>query len=84
MAEYTFATFRNASDLKFTDISSELIRVYQYPGGEEIVITGPIALNTSKSGGHRVFDTEGTCHYITPGWRQISWKVKEGQPHFVK
>ena len=84
MAEYTFENFRNESGLRFVNISSELFRVYRYPGGEELVIQEPVALSISKSGGHRIFDAEGYCHYITSGWRQISWRVKQGHPHFVK
>lgn len=85
MAEkYTFADFRNESGLKFDDISSELFRVYKRPGDFEIVIQEPLALNVSKGGGHRIFDASGNCHYIAPGWIQLSWRVKEGAPHFVK
>lgn len=86
MAEYTFADFRNESGLKFDDISSEEYRVYVRPDGKEkeTVISKPIALNASKSGGHRIFDTLGICHYVPPGWKHLYWKVKEGHPHFVK
>lgn len=82
--EYTFQTFKNHSTLKFEDISSELFRAYRRPGGEEIVIQEPIALNVSKNGGHRIFDSAGISHYIAPGWIQLYWKAKEGAPHFVK
>ena len=85
MAEkYTFETFRNESGLKFDDISSELFRTYKRPNGEEITIEEPVALNISKAGGHRIFDAAGNSHYVVPGWIQLSWRAKEGRPHFVK
>lgn len=82
MTEYTYEEFHNATDLKFVDISSEMYREYDY-GDEKIRIQKPIALNVSKSGGHRVFDASGKSHYINPGWKHLMWEVKQGFPHFV-
>jgi len=75
--------FKNDSGLKFIDISSEAERTYQWGDGKKVVITNPLRLNVSKSGGHRLFDENGTSHYISSGWIHLSWKVKEGQPNFV-
>ncbi len=75
---------RNESGLAFTDISSEQWREYAYPDGGLLLIKGPIALNVSKSGGHRVLDGAGVSHYIPKGWRHLKWQVKDGLPHFVK
>lgn len=75
--------FKNDSDLKFVDISSEAVRTYEWPDGFKIVIENPEYLHVSKSGGHRIWDKSETSHYIQPGWRHLFWKVKEGQPNFV-
>jgi hypothetical protein len=76
-------TFRNESNLVFTDISSEAERTYTFPGGDVVKVQGPLQLNVSPSGGHRVFAQDG-CHYIPAGWIHLHWKVRDGAPHFVK
>ena len=77
-------TFNNATDLEFTDISSELWREYQFLGGDRIRIEEPLKLNVSESGGHRIFDSAGISHYIPAGWVHLQWAVKDGAPNFVK
>lgn len=74
----------NASGLDFTDISSELERTYIYPKLEQVFVCNPVALHVSDSGGHRIHTEDGTSYYIKPGWLAIKWKVKPGQPNFVK
>jgi hypothetical protein len=74
---------RNESGLAFTDISSESWREYDF-GATSVRLTEPIALNVSKSGGHRVLTADGISHYVPPGWKHLSWTAKEGRPHFVK
>ena len=76
--------FNNQSGLKFTDISSEDVREYTFPGGDVVRIVAPLNLHVSESGGHRVFDAGGTSHYIPKGWIHLRWSVKDGQPNFVK
>jgi len=76
--------FNNATDLEFTDISTELWREYRFLGGETIRIEAPQRLNVSESRGHRIFDGHGVSHYIPPGWIHLSWKVRDGAPNFVK
>ena len=78
-----FENLNNATDMKFSDISSEEYRTYKFPSGD-IHVKEPIALNVSKSGGHRVLDANGISHYVPSGWIHICWKAKDGQPHFVK
>lgn len=80
----TFADLRNESGLRFTDISTEAVRVYHYPNKDEFVINHPLALNVSKSGGHRVFNGEGKSYYIPKGWIAISWVAEDDAAHFVK
>lgn len=75
--------FTNESGLEFTDISSELFRVYVFKD-KEIRINAPLWLNVSKSGGHRLFDAAGISHYIPAGWIHLYWDVKDGNPNFVK
>ena len=75
--------FNNATSLAFTDISSELYREYEFPGGNKVRIDLPYKLNVSKNG-HRVWDANETSHYIPMGWIHLQWEVREGQPNFVK
>lgn len=71
----------------WTDISSEVARVYHYADGYKFQVTEPSELNIQPSslGGHahRIKTVSGEGVYIAPGWRAISWKPKEGQPIFV-
>lgn len=76
--------FKNESGLEFIDISSEQQRVYEFDNGHRYTITAPLKLNVSKAGGHRIFDASGQSHYIPKGWVALSWRAREGQPHFVK
>lgn len=75
---------RNQTDLVFTDISSERRRIYHFDSNKSIQIYNPLWLNVSDSGGHRILDNQGNCHYIPSGWIHLEWNVNEGQPHFVK
>lgn len=81
------AEFINKSTHEFIDISSEEYRQYVFlsPDGAPVAMRfhRPLKLSVSASGGHRLFDAEGDCHYIPAGWITLSWKAKEGQPHFV-
>lgn len=77
------AKFKNASDLEFTDISSELWREYRFLGEETVRIEAPLKLNVSASGGHRIFDAAGVSHYIPAGWIHLMWMAKAGAANFV-
>jgi hypothetical protein len=70
-------------DLKFSSLEDEQHRTYEYSDGYKITILNPYRLNVSKSGGHRVLDKQGVSHYIAPGWKHLSWVVKDGQPYFA-
>lgn len=76
-------TITNNESLKFDNLQDELYRVYEFQTGAKIEITNPVALNVSKSGGHRVLDAAGLSHYIPAGWHHLYWKVKDGQPAFA-
>ena len=73
----------NQSTNNFVDISTEAWREYRFSGGELVKIDGPVALAVSTSG-HRLLDASGVSHYVPKGWVHLKWKVKDGQPHFVK
>lgn len=81
--KYTIEDFRNDTNNKFADISSELYRVYEF-ADKNVRIDEPLALSVSQSGGHRIFDASGISHYVPSGYRHLFWQVKDGQPHFVK
>jgi hypothetical protein len=74
---------RNATGYTFTPISSEEYREYDF-GGYAVRLEAPLYLFVSESGGHRVLTADGLCHYIPAGWVHLSWKAKDGEPHFVK
>ena len=76
----------NNPDLEFSDLSDERWRIYTFvEDGKEfnIKIVEPTHLNVSKSGGHRVFDSENISHYIPCGWIHLQWKAKEGRLPFA-
>ena len=75
--------FKNESGLEFSDISSELYREYEFPGGN-VKISTPTHLNVSASGGHRVFDATGVSHYVPAGWIHLYWVARDTSPNFVK
>ena len=84
-----FKDLRNESGLEFIDISSEEKRIYHFlfDNGQnvDVEISKPIALNVSKSGGHRILDGNGVCHYVNQRTKEfISWKTYDDLPHFVK
>lgn len=74
---------RNGTDHEFVDVSSELCRVYHFPGKEKVQIDEPQYLNVGRSG-HRLVDIEGRSHFIPKGWIHLTWRVRDGEPHFVK
>lgn len=81
---YKFEDLINKSENTFDDISSESYRTYEFESGRCITILNPIALNVSKSGGHRIWDACGISHYIPSAWIHLYWEVKNGEPNFVK
>jgi len=72
----------NNPQLGFKSLETECFRVYVFPGGHEIRIDGPVALNVSASGGHRVLDVCGVSHYIPPTWIHLWWVTKKGHKPF--
>jgi len=73
----------NNPDLKFSSLEDEQYRIYTFDEGREVRIDNPVALNVSKSGGHRVLDAAGVSHYIPHGFYHLRWVVKDGQPNFA-
>ncbi len=67
-------------ELKFSNIDHELYRTYVFPNNT-VVINSPVALNVSRSGGHRILDSAGISHYIPTGWCHLYWEVKD-KNHF--
>lgn len=78
-----YADLKSINLISFTDISSEIYRVYEF-SGNKVKIDMPVALHVSDRGSHRVLDAQGVSHYIPTGWIHLYWKVEDGQPHFVK
>lgn len=73
----------DAQNLKFVNISSEQWREYDFGEDGVVRIDSPLALNVSRSGGHRVWDADGVSHYVPKGWIHLRWLVKPDNPHFV-
>jgi hypothetical protein len=78
-----YIMLRNATDKQFVDISSELWRSYEFPDGHLVIINRPQWLSVSESGGARILDIHGVCHYIPCGWIHLRWEVFHDAPHFV-
>jgi hypothetical protein len=78
----TFNDLKANPELEFGDLTDEQYRVYEYPD-KEVKIMNPVALNVSKSGGHRVLDGKGVSHYLPAGWRHLYWVVKDDKLHFA-
>ena len=75
---------QNKIEVEFNDISSEQFRTYEFSTGSKVRIEKPKCLYVSASGGHRLVDEEGISHYIPSGWIHLWWKVKDGEPYFVR
>lgn len=68
--------FRNATDKRFTDVSNERWREYDF-GGRTIRIKRPVLLHAGHDGAHRVFDASGDSHYVRAGWRRMSVRLAD-------
>lgn len=80
MNKVTFETIRVPEGMKFNSLESEQRRTYVFPD-KDVVVEEPIALNVSRSGGHRVITASGEVHYVPKGWVDLIWEVHEGAPH---
>lgn len=78
-----FQDVKDNAGIEWTDISSEKFREYIFDNSV-VRIENPLALNVSKGGGHRLVDAQGESHYVPKGWFHLKWKVRDGQPHFVR
>lgn len=77
----------NTNDEQFTihDITSEVLRRYHYADGTTMVVKNPQTLYLKRlkdRDSHRVvYKTEdgiAETFYPAPGWKAISWRVKDG------
>ena len=78
-------TLREAkdSDLKFKDISCEVYREYVDGDGVFHRIEKPVCMAISKSGNHRVLDSEGISHAVDLRFKiAVKWKNDPSSPHF--
>ena len=74
--------FHDLLGREWDDISSEESRCYEFGGGRgQVTIEAPKLIHVSKSGGHRILDSNGRSYYVPTGWICLSWK---GSPPFVK
>jgi hypothetical protein len=58
---------------KKIDLTHELYRVYEWPGGDKVRIERPLYLIVSDNG-HRVVDSNYIAHYIPYGWIHLWWE----------
>jgi len=75
--------YTDNQNLKFSDISLELWREYDFLDNGKIVtikIENPLVLNVSASGGHRIIDSKGIAHYIPYKWIALRWENEEDAP----
>lgn len=64
-------------DLEWKKIDHEKYRVYVFPNNEIVTIVEPAVLNVSKSGGHRIVDSENVSHYIPYKWLHLYWETDD-------
>jgi hypothetical protein len=69
--------------MEFDDISSEEYREYVYSDAAVVRIDAPTLLHVRPSGSHRLVDAVGVSHRIEPGFKDVRWKPKAGEPSFV-
>ena len=69
-----FKDIRAADGVEFKDISEIKYRTYYYPDGS-VTFDNPIAINVSKSGGHKLILEDGKSVYVRPGWFAFEYKV---------
>lgn len=74
----------NNPDLKFSDISDEEFRAYEFlrDNGrvDRLILPNPVALRVSSSGGHYVVTADGRTHYVPFQWKHLYWESKFGKP----
>jgi hypothetical protein len=70
-----FDDIRVPETMDFADISGEVYRKYIYQDGSEFHLEDPIALNVSKSGGHRLILSDGRSIYVRHGWIAFEFKA---------
>ena len=76
-----FEHIRVPENMSFNSLESEEYRIYFFPKGEERRIDYPVAINVSRSGGHKIIDGDGITHYIPKGWIELVWKARDGANH---
>ena len=75
----------NKGSYTFFEVDTEEYRVYSWLDSSYLRIDNPLYVSVNpKNGGHRVLDSAGVSHYIPATWKHLSWKAKDGAPHFVK
>lgn len=74
----------NNPNLTFKEINLELWREYDFLTDSGKICTlrieSPLVLNVSKSGGHRIIDSEGMAHYIPFKWIALRWENQKDAP----
>jgi len=75
--------FINLSERDFVSIVHEEYRCYSWCDGTgDILFNDPVLLSVSNSG-HYIVTADYVCHFIPYGWRELYWKPKKNQPHFL-
>ena len=69
-----FRDIRVSDGMGFMDISEIKYRTYFYADGS-VTFDSPIAINVSKSGGHRLILEDGKSVYVRPGWFAFEYQV---------
>lgn len=74
----TFDELRLPPELQgeFRSLEDEVAREYSFDD-MDIMITDPVALRISESGGHYVIDRQHDVHYIPAGWKCLSWTPRD-------
>ena len=78
------ATFNNATNLNFMDVTCKEYLNYNFPNGQSLKINSPIYMCILDTGVNLVWDESGMSYKIKPsiGWWK-SWETRKGCAHFV-
>jgi len=63
-------------ELLWKNIDHELYRTYVFKDNK-ITIHCPVLINVSKSGGHRILDSNNVSHYIPYKWIHLFWETTD-------
>ena len=65
-------------DREWRDISDTAFRVYDFGGGDHVIVRYPMWLAVSDTGNHHIVDGSGNLHIIPPEWIHVRIQKRVG------